>query len=68
MGGGADGWIGMIVSVELMDLTELSVTYSNPESDSDVGERPGGPGMAGAPTDGDGALDLKEKFLSDSLH
>ena len=53
----------MIVSVELMDLTEWSVTYSN--SDSDVGEITG---LAVVPIDGDGALDLKEKFLSDSLH
>ena len=52
----------MIVSVESMDLTEWSVTYSN--SDPDVGEITG---LAGVPIEGDGAFDLKEKFLSDSL-
>ena len=55
--------MGTTVSVESMDSTEWSVTYSN--SDSDVGEIAG---LAQVPIDGDGALDLKEKFLSDSLH
>ena len=46
-----------------MDLMEWSVTYSN--SDLDVGEITDPSGIL---IDGDGALDLKEKFLSDSLH
>ena len=58
-----NGWVGMIVSDESMDLTDWSVTYSN--SDSDVSKITG---LAVVPIDGDGALDLKEKFLSDSLH
>ena len=55
--------MGMMVSVESMDWTEWPVTYSN--SDLVVGEITG---LLEVLIDGDGALDLKEKFLSDSLH